>query len=239
MAKKRSIIKAYKRKWRRMPREDRIFVIKFLGCALLILVLVIVLLSLLIVKLTHVHREKDRPKTTEAGYVSVCPPHTVSSLLRVLDPEHAASGGDGDSSNGDGDSSSGEGDSANGEGDSGNGNSTGQTYSDDEIGLLASLIEAEAGSASRETQIAVASVILNRVQSDKYPDSISEVIYQEGQYPPAANGALNGAGDQAWEVAQYVCQNGSQIPSSVLFQSKSAQGSGVWAVLDGEYFCYE
>ena len=116
----------------------------------------------------------------------------------------------------------------------------GQLIDNAEVDLLARLIYVEVGDSSKDAQIAAASVILNRVQSEKYPNSISEVIYQPGQYPSISGGAFNGApSEQALESARYVYQNGSQIPANVLYQSRDAQGSGVWAEYDGEYFCYE
>lgn len=57
--------------------------------------------------------------------------------------------------------------------------------------LLAALIFCEAGNQPYEGQVAVGAVVLNRVQSGTYPDSISEVIYQSGQFGPAMTGWLD------------------------------------------------
>ena len=57
--------------------------------------------------------------------------------------------------------------------------------------LLASLIFCEAGNQPYEGQVAVGAVIMNRVKSGCYPNSIEEVIYQSGQFGPAATGWLN------------------------------------------------
>ena len=57
--------------------------------------------------------------------------------------------------------------------------------------LLASLIFCEAGNQPYEGQVAVGAVIMNRVKSGSYPNSIEEVIYQSGQFGPAATGWLN------------------------------------------------
>lgn len=61
----------------------------------------------------------------------------------------------------------------------------------DEVKLLACLIYSEAGSQSYEGKLAVANVVLNRVKSKKYPNSISKVIYQKGQFSVAASGILS------------------------------------------------
>ncbi len=57
--------------------------------------------------------------------------------------------------------------------------------------LLARIIQVEAGYESYESQKAVGSVIMNRVNDDRFPDSIKGVIYQKGQFPPAHNGLLD------------------------------------------------
>lgn len=57
--------------------------------------------------------------------------------------------------------------------------------------LMASIIYCEAGNQPYEGQVAVGAVIMNRVKSGSYPNSIEEVIYQSGQFGPAATGWLN------------------------------------------------
>jgi len=57
--------------------------------------------------------------------------------------------------------------------------------------LLAALIQCEAGSESYEGQVAVGAVVMNRVRSGAYPNSIHGVIYASGQFTPALNGKVN------------------------------------------------
>nr|WP_296463940.1 cell wall hydrolase [uncultured Acetatifactor sp.] len=57
--------------------------------------------------------------------------------------------------------------------------------------LLAALIYCEAGSESYEGKLAVGAVVMNRVRSGAYPNSIHGVIYASGQFTPAMNGKLN------------------------------------------------
>lgn len=57
--------------------------------------------------------------------------------------------------------------------------------------LLAALIQCEAGGESYEGQLAVGAVVMNRVRSAAYPDSIHGVIYASGQFSPAQSGKLN------------------------------------------------
>lgn len=58
--------------------------------------------------------------------------------------------------------------------------------STDEVTLLAALIQAESGNQPYEGQLAVGAVVMNRVRSGGYPDSIQGVIAQPGQFGPAA-----------------------------------------------------
>ena len=57
--------------------------------------------------------------------------------------------------------------------------------SSDDLSLLAALIYCEAGNQSREGKVAVGAVVMNRIASSSYPSTISDVIYQSGQFAPA------------------------------------------------------
>ena len=57
--------------------------------------------------------------------------------------------------------------------------------------LLASLIFCEAGTQPYEGQVAVGAVVMNRIKSSSYPDTMEEVIYQSGQFSPAMSGWLD------------------------------------------------
>ncbi len=54
-----------------------------------------------------------------------------------------------------------------------------------ELNILAALVQCEAGGESYEGQLAVASVVMNRVRSAAYPNTITDVIYASGQFTPA------------------------------------------------------
>lgn len=57
--------------------------------------------------------------------------------------------------------------------------------------LLAALIQCEAGGEPYEGQVAVGAVVMNRVRSAAYPDSVHGVIYASGQFTPAMSGKVN------------------------------------------------
>ena len=52
------------------------------------------------------------------------------------------------------------------------------------------IIECEAGGESYEGKIGVGAVILNRIRSSEFPNTLSEVIYQSGQFEPVWTGKL-------------------------------------------------
>lgn len=59
-----------------------------------------------------------------------------------------------------------------------------------EIALLEKLVYCEAGVEPVNGQIAVVNVVLNRMASDKFPDTVTGVIMQKNQFSPVTNGAI-------------------------------------------------
>ena len=97
------------------------------------------------------------------------------------------SGGNAGGSSGNG-SNSGSGSSGNGS-NSGSGSSGGGAQgSSSDLTLLAALIQCEAGGESYEGKLAVGSVVMNRVSSSHFPNTVAGVIYQGGQFSPVASG---------------------------------------------------
>lgn len=68
-----------------------------------------------------------------------------------------------------------------------------KTYSKEDLKLLSCIIWCEAGNQSRAGKIAVGCVIMNRVKSKTFPNTIRGVIYQRSQFGPVRNGAMHKA----------------------------------------------
>ena len=68
--------------------------------------------------------------------------------------------------------------------------------SGDMIDLLARLINGEARGEPYKGQVAVGAVVMNRVKSSEFPDTISGVIYQKGQFSCVTDGQFNKAIDE-------------------------------------------
>lgn len=121
---------------------------------------------------------------------------------------------------------------------------TEKTYSDNDLYVLSHIISAESGNCSEDMMIAVGSVVLNRVEDERFPNTIEEVVFQPGQYSPTWNGTYyNEPTDGAVEVAEMLLTDGSQIDESVVWQAEFVQGVGIYEVIESPwgskmYFCY-
>lgn len=108
-----------------------------------------------------------------------------------------------------------------------------------EIDLLAHLIYAEANTLGEDGMRYAGSVVLNRMSSGSYPDTLEGVIYQSGQYACTWNGGINKEpSDVAYEIAEELLIYGSVLPGEVVYQSEFTQGSGVYLKLGNTYFCW-
>lgn len=65
------------------------------------------------------------------------------------------------------------------------------SLSDRDYQTLLKIVQAEAGNCDRTGRILVANVILNRVESDTFPDTVHSVVYQRHQFSPVGNGSIN------------------------------------------------
>lgn len=106
---------------------------------------------------------------------------------------------------------------------------------DEERKLLAALIFCEAGNQSHEGMVAVGNVVINRVRSHKFPDTIKEVIYQSGQFSPACSGWLNsvlrggGIPDSCFEAADEALSGATPVGNAVYFSRGSRGGQVIGA----------
>ena len=121
------------------------------------------------------------------------------------------------------------------------------SYSEDDLYWLALCISVEAGAswASDEHQLMVGNVVLNRVASDLFPDTIYDVLHQPGQYPWVNYNISNFTiTDRAIENARRLLNGERYCPENVVFQAEFKQGNGVYlsiydSVLNNTtYFCY-
>lgn len=96
-----------------------------------------------------------------------------------------------------------------------------------EVQLLGALIQCEAGNQPYEGKVAVGAVVMNRVRSGAYPDTIYGVISASGQFSPAGNGALNrrlqnGVSDSCLQAAQEAINGYSNVGDATHFRRVGA-----------------
>ena len=99
-----------------------------------------------------------------------------------------------------------------------------------DVAMLAALIECEAGGESYTGMVAVGAVVVNRVNSGSFPNSISGVIYQSGQFTPVATGTFQsvlarGARSDCYAAAQAALAGESPVGGCLYFNS--GYGSGI------------
>lgn len=100
-----------------------------------------------------------------------------------------------------------------------------------DLELLAAIIYCEAGNQPYEGQLAVGSVIMNRVASSSFPNSISGVIYQSGQFSPVSSGRFAqalaaGEGNACRSAAQAVL-NGTRNVDCLYFMGNYGMVDGI------------
>lgn len=120
-------------------------------------------------------------------------------------------------------------------------------YSDSDLMLLAKVIYAEAGSdfLSDEWKMCVGEVVLNRVASPEFPNTIYDVVYQPGQYHGARSGYIASLipSERCIDIARRLLDGERLMEPAVVFQANFKQGSGICkALYDSHlgwtYFCY-
>lgn len=107
---------------------------------------------------------------------------------------------------------------------------------EEEIALLMKCVQAEAGNQGFRGKRLVAAVVLNRVASEKFPNTINEVVYQKGQFAVAWNGALNKA--EVDEETMLACriELAHRSNEEILYFNNSPQVSGKFAFKYGGHW---
>ena len=109
---------------------------------------------------------------------------------------------------------------------------------------MAACVMMESGSRSYDGQLAVASVIVNRVKSGRWGNSITDVIYADGQFPGATSGLLDkylakGPSSDALKAAKAALSGSNNIGDYLFFQSAKRADYNSYAsytVVDGNCF---
>jgi len=101
---------------------------------------------------------------------------------------------------------------------------SGIAFSASDLDMMAAIIECEAGGESYTGKVAVGAVVLNRVKSSLFPDTVAGVIYQNRQFSPVGSGRFamvlaRGANASCYEAAQEAMNGASPVGNCVFFRT--------------------
>lgn len=111
-------------------------------------------------------------------------------------------------------------------------------YREDEVLWLARIIMAEAGGESLLGQIAVGDVILNRVKSDLFPNTIWSVIFDRKygvQFSPVANGTIYNTPSFTATLAAKICLEGVSLSDNAMYFLNPVLAHSNWIVNNRTY----
>ncbi len=115
-------------------------------------------------------------------------------------------------------------------------------YTAEDVLWLARIVTSEARGGSLDKKIAVANVVLNRVASSRFPNSIYEVIYQSGQFPPAYKSgfATSEPYDSSVIAAKRALMGVTTIKNCLFFNNRpfASKADSFYKLIEGDYFYY-
>lgn len=118
--------------------------------------------------------------------------------------------------------------------------STIETVDEKEITLLAAVITEEAGGCDILEQKYVGTVVLNRVESEDFPNTLEGVVFQTGQYQSAGVIKRNRRyTETAYQIALDLLYGFEEnvLPEDVVFQSQEPLGKIYYYSEWGHYYC--
>lgn len=116
---------------------------------------------------------------------------------------------------------------------------TGHSCYPREVELLAQVIYHENYCNGEEAMYLTGSVVINRIRSESFPDTVERVLYERGQYSTTHKFYTVEIPDICYKIALRLLKFGTHIPESVVFQAMFPQGSGIYKRINTDFFCYE
>ena len=107
-------------------------------------------------------------------------------------------------------------------------NSTGSTTSSSDLNLLSRLIYGEARGESYTGQVAVGAVVLNRVKSSSFPNTIAGVIYQSGAFDVVSDGQINLTPNSTAKKAAQDALNGWDPTYGAIYYFNPSTATNKW-----------
>ncbi len=105
------------------------------------------------------------------------------------------------------------------------------TSSNNNLNLLSRLVYSEARGETYTGQVAVAAVVLNRVRSSSFPNTISGVIYERGAFDAVSDGQINLSPDSTARKAAQDALNGWDPSYGAIyyFNPNTATSAWIWS----------
>ncbi len=104
-------------------------------------------------------------------------------------------------------------------------------YDEKDLHWLSKIIHAEAQGEPLDGKLAVGNVILNRVESDEFPDTVYDVIFDDEhgvQFTPTVNGAINKEPNDDSILAAKLCLDGAVLDETMLYFLNERIASSLW-----------
>lgn len=108
-------------------------------------------------------------------------------------------------------------------------------YDSDDLYWLSRIIYAESGNQSLEGKIAVGNVVLNRVASTQFPNTVYGVIFQRNQFTPASSGSINRTPSAESVIAAKLCLDGANTAGNALYFINPKVSPNSWAARNCTY----
>ena len=102
------------------------------------------------------------------------------------------------------------------------------TYSDADVALLARLIYGEARGESYVGQVAIGAVVMNRIRSSSFPNTLSGVIYQKYAFTAVADGQINLTPNATARKAALDAMNGWDPTYGAIYYYNPATATSAW-----------
>ena len=112
-------------------------------------------------------------------------------------------------------------------------------YKDDEVYWLSRIINAESGGEILKGKIAVGNIVLNRVRSKSFPNTIYGVIFDKKygvQFSPVANGTIYNTPNAQSIIAAKICLEGYSIDNDILYFVNPIISPSNWIVNSREFY---
>lgn len=108
-------------------------------------------------------------------------------------------------------------------------------YNQTDLDNLAHIINAESGNQPMEGKLAVGAVILNRVESPSFPNTIRGVVYAPNQFTPVSNGSIRLTPNSESVIAAKLCLEGVRVNDNIYYFVNPKSSPNSWASRNRPY----